>query len=450
MTPSQAEHFSWNCPSCGRQVPTRYEDCRCGFRKRGAGGAAGQPPPPASRRGPSSSLLVILGAAIGLGMAVYVVQSQDEPAPPAAVETTVASNAVAPAAPTATPVVAPVTGSVSVMAPRTADAGTTAAGPDSIEDLVSAALPAVASIDTGSARGSGFFIQPDLVVTNNHVIEGQNSVTLQANGNTYTARVMTASPAIDLAVLQVYNPNPQQPTLRLGTATTARPGEEVIAIGYALGELSNTVTRGIVSAVRQTTGSVTLLQIDAAISPGNSGGPLLDRSGTVIGINSMSVVRGQSLNFAIAVDHAVALLNGRPQTTALTPSAGLSRTLGGPSDTDAARQRGAARYEQIVEWAATNSDRIDANWQHNARLCVASTSSNGDRTWFALYTSDGVKMAVSDTWNCPKWIEDMKDDANKIRKVMEDATEAARRDGVFPGTLREIRQSHRMDWSGWN
>jgi S1-C subfamily serine protease len=450
MTRSQVEHFSWNCPSCGRQVPTRYEECRCGFRKRDAGAVTSPPSTTASRSGPSSSLLIIFGAAIGLGLAVYIVQSQDHPSAPAPVETPVAADTNTPAVSTPIPVIAPVTGGVSVLTPRTADAATTTAAPSSIEDLVSVALPAVASIDTGTGRGSGFFIKPDVVVTNNHVIEGQNTVALQANGNTYTARVMTASPSIDLALLQVFNPNPQQATLRLGTASTARPGEEVIAIGYALGALSNTVTRGIVSAFRQTTSGVTLIQTDAAINPGNSGGPLLDRTGAVIGINSMTIIKGQNLNFAIAVDHAVALLNGRPQVATTTPSASFGQTLGGPSDTDAARQRGADKYEKVVEWAANNSDRIDSNWQRNAKVCVASTSSNGDRVWFALYAIDGVKMAVSNKWDCSKWIDDMRTDANRIREAMEEAAEAARRDGVFPGTLREIRQSHRMDWSGWN
>ena len=114
--------------------------------------------------------------------------------------------------------------------------------------LLARRFPPVASIDTGTGRGSGFFIRPDLVVTNDHVVEGQNSVPLRAAGAQYTARVMTTSPPVDLALLQVYNANPQQATLRLGTAATRAAGEEVIAIGYALGTLSNTVTRGIVSA----------------------------------------------------------------------------------------------------------------------------------------------------------------------------------------------------------
>ena len=114
----------------------------------------------------------------------------------------------------------------------------------------------------------------------------------------------------------------------------------MIAIGYALGSLSNTVTRGIVSALRQS-GNVTLIQTDAAINPGNSGGPLLDRSGAVIGINSMSISKqvGEGLGFAIAIDHAVALVNGRNTvTTTTTPLAGLE-----PGDGRAIGRRDGAR-----------------------------------------------------------------------------------------------------------
>jgi S1-C subfamily serine protease len=310
----------------------------------------------------------------------------------------------------------------------------------------------VASIDAGSGRGSGFFIRPDLVVTNNHVVEGQNSVTLRAAGAQYTARVMTTSPSVDLALLQVYNANPQQPTLRLGTAATARPGEEVIAIGYALGTLSNTVTRGIVSALRQA-GSVTLIQTDAAINPGNSGGPLIARDGTVIGINSMGISKqvGEGLGFAIAIDHAIALVNGRPVVAAQTPLAGLNQAIGGPSESETARARGQAQYEQAVQWAARNSDQIDASWQRNSKLCVAgAASTGGDRPWFAVYVPNGITVARSNAYDCFTWIDDLRNAANQIKSTLDTAAESARRDGVYPGTIRQIRQKYRMDWSGWD
>lgn len=453
MTQTAGDQFSWGCPSCGRRVPTRFEECRCGFKKEEVPPVIVEEPAQVpGHSAPSSSLLVILGAAIGLGVAVYIVQSQkDHPAAPAQAEVAAPQSGLTePIAPGDT-LVAPVTGSVTLTRPSTVPASNPTTAPASIEDVVSAALPAVASIDAGSGRGSGFFVRPDLVVTNNHVIEGQNSVTLQAGGNRYTARVTMASAAVDLALLQVFNPNPQQPTLRLGSVTTARPGEEVIAIGYALGTLSNTVTRGIVSAVRQTTSNVTLIQTDAAINPGNSGGPLLDRSGTVIGINSMRNNSGEGLGFAIAIDHAVALVNGRAPVSMTTPLAGLRQAMGGPSESEAARAKGADEYEEVVEWAAKNGDQIDANWQRNSKLCVAGTASTaGDRAWFALYVPNGFKVAVSNLYDCFGWMDHVKADAIEIKGEMDKAAEAARRDGVYPGTLRQIRQKYRMDWSGWN
>jgi len=405
-------------------------------------------------------LFLVLGAAIGLGMAVYIVQTK-EPAPIAAQtrmassETRVATESAAQQTIAQTPdtFVAPVKGSIALTGPAPSASTSPATVPTgSIEDVVSTSLPAVASIDTGSGRGSGFFIRPDLVVTNNHVVEGQNSVTLRVAGAQYTARVMTTSAAVDLALLQVYNANPQQATLRLGTASTARPGEEVIAIGYALGALSNTVTRGIVSALRQA-GNVTLIQTDAAINPGNSGGPLIARDGTVIGINSMGISKqvGEGVAFAIAVDHAIALVNGRPVVAAQTPLAGLTQAMGGPSESEAARARGERQYEQAVQWAARNSDQIDTNWQRNSKLCVAgATPTGGDRPWFAVYVPDGIKVARSNAYDCFAWIDDLKSAANQIRTTLDTAAESARRDGVYPGTIRQIRQKYRMDWAGWD
>ena len=454
------DQFSWKCPACDRRVPTRVQECRCGYQPQPPdSAAAAEPEEIGTRSGPSPSLFLILGAAIGLGVAVYIVQTR-EPAPieaqarvipsEAGAADSAAQHAVAQATDT---FVAPVKGSVVLTGPAPAASNAIAAPPTgSIEDVVSASLPAVASIDTGTGRGSGFFIRPDLIVTNNHVVEGQNSVTLRVAGTQYTARVMTTSSAVDLALLQVYNANPQQTTLRLGTASTARPGEEVIAIGYALGTLSNTVTRGIVSALRQA-GSVTLIQTDAAINPVNSGGPLIGRDGTVIGINSMGISKqvGEGVAFAIAIDHAIALVNGRPVVAPQTPVAALSQALGGPSESEAGRARGQAQYEQAVQWAARASDEIDTNWQRNSKLCVASsTPTGGDRAWFAVYVPDGIKVARSNAYDCFAWIDDLKGAANQIKTTLDTAGESARRDGVYPGTIRQIRQKYRMEWSGWD
>jgi S1-C subfamily serine protease len=462
MNEPAGDHFSWICPSCERRVPTRFDQCRCGFQRQNLSPLITEEPAPEhapARSGPPASLLLILGAAIGLGIAVYIVRSQrDLPAEAAPVATALSQQqTTAPKEPVtqaSSTFVAPVTGNIVLTPPSSppADAAAALPGSGSIEDVVSASLPAVASIEAGNARGTGFFVRPDMVVTNEHVISGQSSVQLYAGGTKYTARVISASVAIDLAVLQVYRPNAQQRVLRLGSTANVRPGQEVIAIGNALGAFSNTVTRGIVSAIRKTD-SVTLIQTDAAINPGNSGGPLLDRNGTVIGINSMILTgRNEGLGFAIAVEHAMQILNGQVASSSTTPGQGLNQLLGAPSsEGEALRAQGASQYEKTVGWAARNGDDLDNNWQKNAKFCVASAAqTGGDRTWFALYVPNGIQITQNSAYDCVGWIDNMKGYAKQIKDALDESAEVARRNGVYPGTIRQIRQKYKMDWSGWD
>ena len=139
---------------------------------------------------------------------------------------------------------------------------------------------AVVMVEAGNARGTGFFVRPDLIVTNDHVIAGATAVTVRLHdGSARSARVeRTVARCRPGAPAHVGGHAPST-VLPLGQVAGVRTGQEVIAIGSALG-LQNTVTRGIVSARRQA-GNVVLLQTDAAINPGNSGGPLLDRQGVV-------------------------------------------------------------------------------------------------------------------------------------------------------------------------
>src|SRR5689334_4599960 len=173
------------------------------------------------------------------------------------------------------------------------------AGP-SLEDVVSRALPAVVRVEAGGGFGSGFFVRADTVLTNVHVVTSNATVTLRmADGSTQPAHVESTAPEYDIAVLRIASTGVSQATLTMGSAARARPGQEVVVLGTPMG-LQNTVTRGIVSAVRQV-GRVTLVQTDAAVNPGNSGGPVLDRSGHVLGIATMAVkpTAAQGLSFAV-------------------------------------------------------------------------------------------------------------------------------------------------------
>jgi hypothetical protein len=319
-----------------------------------------------------------------------------------------------------------------------------------LEELVSRVVPAVAFVQAGINRGTGFFIARDRLLTNAHVVGGQSSVRLQLGDTSYSARVINVSNGSDLAVLQVYNPNPNQPVLTLGSVAGARVGEEVIAVGSALGVLSNTVTRGIVSAVRKA-GPVTLIQTDAAINPGNSGGPLVNRDGRVIGINSLRAgQQAEGVAFAVAIDHATQLLNGERVTDTQTPLGSLAQMLDGRSDNDQRRQRGEQDYARALDAVSRAAAELDSFWTRYAPGCVTAAVAGGDHPWFAAYQPNGVRVGTSTTVDCNAWYKAVKDRSEVLRAEMERAGEAARQHGVFPGTTRDLRRRYKLTWSGWD
>jgi len=165
------------------------------------------------------------------------------------------------------------------------------------------------------SAGSGFIISSDgLILTNKHVIaDAQTEYTVVLNDKrTLSAKILAQDPVNDVALLKVDAKD--LPTLTLGDSDTAQVGQTVIAIGNALGQYRNTVTKGIISGKSRTvqagdgSGASEVLQdvfqTDAAINPGNSGGPLLDLAGSVIGINTAVNTSGQLIGFALPINIA--------------------------------------------------------------------------------------------------------------------------------------------------
>ena len=177
--------------------------------------------------------------------------------------------------------------------------------------LIARAAPAVVVLsEDGGARGTGFIVSADgTIVTNLHVIARmrQPRVTL-ADGRTFEALSIAGyDKERDLAVLKI--PANRLPVLPLGDSRKVRVGQRVVAFGTPLG-YSGTSTTGIVSAIRRhpKVPGARLLQTDAAINPGSSGGPLIDARGRAVGVVTSMIHNAQSLGFAVPIDELRPLL----------------------------------------------------------------------------------------------------------------------------------------------
>ncbi|GAA6213553.1 serine protease HTRA2, mitochondrial-like [Lates japonicus] len=188
-----------------------------------------------------------------------------------------------------------------------------------IADVVEKSTPAVVYIEiigrhpfSGKeipvSNGSGFIISSDgLIVTNAHVVANKRGVRVKlTNGETYHATVQDVDQVADIATIKITANNPL-PTLTLGRSSDVRQGEFVVAMGSPFA-LRNTITSGIVSSVQRgskelglSNSNMDYIQTDATIDFGNSGGPLINLDGEVIGINTMKVTAG--ISFAIPSDH---------------------------------------------------------------------------------------------------------------------------------------------------
>jgi len=166
-----------------------------------------------------------------------------------------------------------------------------------------------ASRPVGEGSGSGVVITPDgFVLTNNHVVENSDRLEVSiTDGRTFPAQVVGTDPATDLAVIRISDGN--LPTSELGDSDLLKVGQLVIAIGNPLG-FQSTVSAGVVSAVGRSLRSQAgrlidgVIQTDVALNPGNSGGPLVDSRGRVIGINTAMIYMAQGISFAIPINTA--------------------------------------------------------------------------------------------------------------------------------------------------
>jgi 2-alkenal reductase len=285
---------------------------------------------------------------------------------------------------------------------------------DTVTSIYNNASPAVVEIDvTQQSTGSGFFggsVQQGEgsgivydgnghIVTNNHVVEGATSVSVKfSNGSTADAKVLGTDAIHDLAVISVDASAVAGITpLTFGDSSTVKVGEMAIAIGNPYG-YDNTVTVGVISGLNRTISDLTgMLQTDAALNPGNSGGPLLNANGSVIGINTAietTSTGARGIGFAVPSNIVKnALANLEAGKTVSTPWIGIS---GQTLTRSLAQQLGLSVTQGVYVVSVVSGSPAE-----KAGLKAATFNANGE-------TATGVDVITAADGNNIATIEDLK------------------------------------------
>ena len=174
--------------------------------------------------------------------------------------------------------------------------------------IVHQVADSVVTIRNSMSMGSGFIVHPSgYIISNEHVVGSNKEVKVAfADGKTLPGEVLVADSVRDIAIIKV--PRVNLPVVTLGDSSSVEPGETVIAVGHPMG-MENTITRGIVSANNRPHRGKKYIQIDAALNPGNSGGPVIDGDGNVIGVSVMTMGFAESIGFAIPINDVLTILN---------------------------------------------------------------------------------------------------------------------------------------------
>ena len=401
---------------------------------------------------PAAKLGIAAAAVVLLGVGAWYSGSGSSPAvapPNAAPSSTRPQSANRPLAPT---------GGLEPVKLAAADDRPDASAPP-LEDTIERAMPAIVMVQTPVSRGSGFFAAPDLIVTNAHVLAGASSASITTRGGSrFEGTVALVSVQRDLAFLHIPRQSALNVALPLGRSADVRLGQGVVALGWAESMTQSTVTRGVVTGLRRD-GERLLLQTDAVPNPGDSGGPLLDRFGRVVGVTTARADNG-SAGFAIAIDETRPFFERMPpnsgaasapqqQAEAPTPAPPPAPSAAGPSESDARRTIGLQHYEASLAALEMSAAELDSGWSNYKTSCkITSVPGGQSHERFNLY-DPGSPLHRTATY-CADALGQIEQRARAMNASMAAAAELARQSGVFAGELRTIRARHHLDYAGWD
>ena len=178
--------------------------------------------------------------------------------------------------------------------------------------------------------------------------------------------------------------------------------------------------------------------------------------GRVVAVNTAKVIGAESIGFSIAIDHGRRLINGETSVAdRAAPDATRSDSDSNvfssprPPDSDERHHTGLASYDVALRAVASQADRVDSEWREYVTWCGidAPSAAAGGRAWFAIWSAaaDGGSARS----NCPAMRSEILDHASRLKAAMTDISERARRAGVFPGEIRDLRRKYLLDYEGW-
>ena len=248
---------------------------------------------------------------------------------------------------------------MAALRPHTIDAALLDAYSDAVVRAIDAVAPAVVKLEVGrQGAGSGFLFTADgLTITNSHVVHGASHVRVTfADGETARGEVLGEDPDTDVAVVRIAGN--RLPFASLGDSNALKVGQIAIAIGNPYG-FDCTVTTGVISALGRTLRARSgrlmddVLQTDAALNPGNSGGPLVTSAGEVVGVNTAMILPAQGLSFAIA-SNTVGFVVSR-----LLRDGRIRRSYLGVAGQTAPVSRRLARHHQLAISSAVRVETVE-------------------------------------------------------------------------------------------
>jgi S1-C subfamily serine protease len=262
-------------------------------------------------------------------------------------------------------------------------------------------------------------------------------------------RVAQFSDEIDVALIQVGRFGPTDAQLPLGMSSALRLGQGIVALGWAQSLEQHTLSRGVITGLRQI-GNQPMIQTDAAPHSGDSGGPVLDRTGQVVGITTRRIETTSSAGgLAVPIDYLKPFMDLIAGSVLTIPRSSVSTIVPRMPDGDSQRSHGLQRYSADVASIAARADSLDGAWNRYRVLCkVTSVPPGQTREWFGLYDPASPLHRAPDA--CPTLLNDLQRQADSVRAGMIAAGEMARHADVLPGDRRDIRRRYRLDFPDWD